>query len=564
MPNTQFQAVDANGKPLSGGLVYTYAAGTTTPLPSYTDSTGSTQNPNPVVLDTAGRASIWLAQAAYKIVVEDSTGTVQWSQDNVTGGNYVTNIPNLTTGVAYALSYCNNAAAPDESCINNAFSNGGVNTVQVAKGIAINGPVTVASGKVLILQPGTYALGNAGQFILSGNNSKLWCPGGPDQTVITVPQTYTATGGVVELSGNDPTPYAVGSSIEGCQIQFSQPDTGTRTDMIHYPPAILGAPHAHILHNKIVMAWDGIDMSQSVALSGAGSIIDDLRISAFDVAIKLDNTADSVHISNLHVWPYGVDATQTPAYDDPSNFGITSGRCDDLKIVNALLYVGTGLKLFTGTGPLAGPTFGEITATGFDNFNGISISAGNMAISSSYFTMGGPLYTGIASSGGELDLAGITFGGTSSYYFISTNGAGIIHVASSTFNAEAAAPDLGHPVIFVSGGNASVRVINSDFESGSVDAIMMLADNSGEMASIGNTFNRTTNIAYTQPTIQFGSTGFMRGTIADNIVSSAGSGSGVFVNITANNWIDVHDNLMLGHTISLPATHTEITSHDNN
>lgn len=50
---------DDAGIPLSGGKVYTYSPGTTTPLNSYTDSTGITPNSNPVILDAKGEADIW-------------------------------------------------------------------------------------------------------------------------------------------------------------------------------------------------------------------------------------------------------------------------------------------------------------------------------------------------------------------------------------------------------------------------------------------------------------------------------------------------------------------------
>jgi hypothetical protein len=68
------QFFDNAGNPLSGGKVFTYAAGTLTPLASYTDRGGGTPNSNPVVLDSAGRADIWLStNVAYKLIVKDST-----------------------------------------------------------------------------------------------------------------------------------------------------------------------------------------------------------------------------------------------------------------------------------------------------------------------------------------------------------------------------------------------------------------------------------------------------------------------------------------------------------
>lgn len=76
---------DDNGNPLSGGLVYTYSAGTTTPKATYTDAGGLTPNSNPVVLDAAGRANIWLSDTgSYRIDVKTSTGTLVRTTDNIT------------------------------------------------------------------------------------------------------------------------------------------------------------------------------------------------------------------------------------------------------------------------------------------------------------------------------------------------------------------------------------------------------------------------------------------------------------------------------------------------
>ena len=57
-PTAKAQFIDAAGVPLAGGLLYTYAAGTTTPQTTYTDSTGATANSNPIVLDSRGEANI--------------------------------------------------------------------------------------------------------------------------------------------------------------------------------------------------------------------------------------------------------------------------------------------------------------------------------------------------------------------------------------------------------------------------------------------------------------------------------------------------------------------------
>jgi hypothetical protein len=76
---------DSNGNPLSGGLIYTYAAGTTTPRATFTDSTGLIEMPNPIVLDSAGRAEFWLdSSVSYKYIVKDSLGNTIRTTDNIT------------------------------------------------------------------------------------------------------------------------------------------------------------------------------------------------------------------------------------------------------------------------------------------------------------------------------------------------------------------------------------------------------------------------------------------------------------------------------------------------
>lgn len=85
-----WQFSDNNGVPLSGGLLYTYAAGTTTPETTYTSASGVTANTNPVVLDSAGRVQgeIWLTQGqAYKFVLKTSANVSIGTYDNVPGAN---------------------------------------------------------------------------------------------------------------------------------------------------------------------------------------------------------------------------------------------------------------------------------------------------------------------------------------------------------------------------------------------------------------------------------------------------------------------------------------------
>lgn len=81
-----FARYPGTDEPLAGGLVYTYAAGTTEMKLSYADAQMETANTNPVVLDADGGASIYL-DGAYKIVVRTPVGALVQSQDYVEGGD---------------------------------------------------------------------------------------------------------------------------------------------------------------------------------------------------------------------------------------------------------------------------------------------------------------------------------------------------------------------------------------------------------------------------------------------------------------------------------------------
>ena len=81
-----FQFLTTTGLPLSGGYLYTYQAGSSTALATYTDSTGATANTNPIVLGTDGRPpyEIWLTSSySYKFVLADSTNAVIQTYDNI-------------------------------------------------------------------------------------------------------------------------------------------------------------------------------------------------------------------------------------------------------------------------------------------------------------------------------------------------------------------------------------------------------------------------------------------------------------------------------------------------
>ncbi|MBL7545624.1 MAG: hypothetical protein JNL11_17525 [Bdellovibrionaceae bacterium] len=82
-PSPKQQFFDDNGDPLVGGKLTTYAAGTLNPIVTYADKDG-TENPNPVILDAGGRATIYLQDGfSYKYVLTDADDVEIWTQDDI-------------------------------------------------------------------------------------------------------------------------------------------------------------------------------------------------------------------------------------------------------------------------------------------------------------------------------------------------------------------------------------------------------------------------------------------------------------------------------------------------
>lgn len=89
------QFFSASGIPLAGGFLYSYASGTLTPQPTYTDSTISIANSNPMVLNAGGFAvsstgscGIWLVPGtAYRFVLQNASASQQWQVDGITAQN---------------------------------------------------------------------------------------------------------------------------------------------------------------------------------------------------------------------------------------------------------------------------------------------------------------------------------------------------------------------------------------------------------------------------------------------------------------------------------------------
>lgn len=150
-----------DGVPLNGGLIYTYAAGTTTPAVTYTSNTGAVANTNPIVLNSAGRTpyDIWVDSGTYyKFVLKTSVGVTIGTYDNMPGvgdPDLVNNLITVTgtntligTAVIPYLSYVTGMELSFEAVATNTTAM----TINVdglgAKDITLDGTLAIPAGAV--------------------------------------------------------------------------------------------------------------------------------------------------------------------------------------------------------------------------------------------------------------------------------------------------------------------------------------------------------------------------------------------------------------------------------
>ena len=88
------------GQILAGGQLYTYQAGSSTPLATYTDYTGSVANLNPIILGSDGKLpnEMWLQYGfSYKFVLQDANSNLIDTYDNIAG--IITSVPATSPAV---------------------------------------------------------------------------------------------------------------------------------------------------------------------------------------------------------------------------------------------------------------------------------------------------------------------------------------------------------------------------------------------------------------------------------------------------------------------------------
>lgn len=160
-PSPKLQFFDSEGALLAGGKLYTYAAGTSTPLATYTDSTGASANTNPVVLDARGEANVWLGASSYKFVLKTSEDSLIWTVDNISNTSALTSLAasNGSSLVGFIQSGSGAVATTVQAKLRETISVkdfGATGDGTTDDTTAVNNALVAAAGKSLYFPSGTY------------------------------------------------------------------------------------------------------------------------------------------------------------------------------------------------------------------------------------------------------------------------------------------------------------------------------------------------------------------------------------------------------------------------
>lgn len=259
----------------------------------------------------------------------------------------------------------------------------------------------VATGKQVYFPVGTYLVTDA---ITCSTKGQMICGAGREASVIKVTAAFnlSAQGVFVATSGEE------GPQWRDLKIAFTQPDTAVRASLVAYPPAIYATwtPRFSVINCKITNAMTGIDMRGN----SGGAFFDLLELSAYNVGIEIDGSLDSVRLSKVQYWPFDLTVNQSAIFNDSSNIGLRSGRCDDLHVENCLFINGGKHAYFytSGTG-VGGTTFGSIVNTDFDSFASVVIDGGNINLVGCFFTIGSASYQAIKATGGFVRVSSCEF-----------------------------------------------------------------------------------------------------------------------------------------------------------
>ena len=202
------------GLPLSGGKLYTYQAGSSTPLATYTDNNGTVANSNPIIFGSDGKipSELWLTYGYnYKFVIKDYNDVLIATYDNLYGilgtvpvapSSFTTGMIMLWSGATGSIpsgwNLCDGTnGSPD---LRDKFIVGAGGSYSVAQTGGTADAIVVShthTATSTVTDPGhNHTYNQPGSILVAGGNN------GVASLSFSTPNTSTATTGITVATSN--------------------------------------------------------------------------------------------------------------------------------------------------------------------------------------------------------------------------------------------------------------------------------------------------------------------------------------------------------------------------
>lgn len=331
-----------------------------------------------------------------------------------------------------------------------------------------------------------------------------------------------------------------GPQLEDFGIAFEQPDTFDRNQLTPYPVAIYAVNTARftIASLKITNAINGIDMTGNCG----GAFINLLEMSAYSTGISIDGSLDTVRINQFHFWCFAMSGNQSQIFFGSAR-ALNVGRVDGLMLSEFLNISSLGINLYRSA---LGDPWVYMSDSGFDTFNGITMSAGSLQVVNSYITLAGtPTLRGVHQTGGILQFTNCYFtsGQTQPFILMENMDGSALQIDNCYFNyAGGAQISLGG-----NANNNSIQVSNSRFQAQSGAFQLLGAAPGTNKIHLSNNIIETANVGYAQPIVDVygGNRVYMTG-------NRLNDGHGNFIHIQNDNPNWVSGNIGVGWTYLFP------------